>query len=339
MKKTNMILIAFIFQMLLLGCSKNASTNDTTTPIPAPNLLVIQTNNSTANIIGQNQATIGGSITSDGGSAITARGICWNTSPTPTIANNKIQTGSGIGSFIATLSSLLNSTTYYARAYATTSSTTIYGGEITFTTKPLTIPGNGVTDVDGNTYTTVIIADKEWMGQNLRTTKYQNGDIISNVTTNTSWYNLTTGAWCYYNNSSGYNNTYGKLYNWYATTDARKISPVGWHVPSLGEWTTLESNFGANSLAGGALKQAGTMEWQSPNTNATNISNFTAFPGGDRIANNGLFEKQGQYGFWWTADEVNPLFAKSVYLSFSNGYLYSANDGKTQGSSIRCLKD
>jgi uncharacterized protein (TIGR02145 family) len=333
------ILLTLIFQLLLISCSKNGGTDSTTNPVaPLPNVLTIQTNNTT-NIIGQNQANIGGNIVADGGTPITARGICWNTVTAPTIANNKIQVGSGIGSFTATLTALNNSTTYFARAYATNNTTTVYGTEISFTTKPLSIPGNGVTDVDGNTYTTVIIADKEWMAQNLRTTKYRNGDAISNISLANSWYGTSTGAWCYYNNSSGYNNTYGKLYNWFATVDQKQIAPAGWHVPSLGEWTTLESNFTPNNAAGGALKQSGTMEWQSPNTNGTNVSNFSALPGGDRISGNGLFEKQGQYGSWWTADEVNPLFAKSVFLSFNNGYLYSSTDNKLQGSSIRCVKD
>ncbi len=344
MKQKKIFLMVLAFQVILISCSKNDGNSDNPVIPPISSTLNIVTNNTT-NIIGQNQATIGGNITSDGGTAITARGICWNTSPSPTILSNKIQTGSGIGTFTATLTNLLNSTIYYARAFATTNTSTVYGAEINFTTKPLSIAGGGVTDADGNTYTTVIIADKEWMAENLRTAKYQNGDIIPNITATNSWYNTTTGALCYYNNSSGYNNSYGKLYNWFAATDARKISPVGWHVPSLGEWSTLVSNYGAlNSsvIAGGALKQAGTSQWQSPNTNATNVSNFTALPGGIRIDNNGNFSGQGQYGYWWTADEQNPISGRLVSLIYNQGIFNSsfpASAGKTGGLSIRCVKD
>jgi uncharacterized protein (TIGR02145 family) len=78
------------------------------------------------------------------------------------------------------------------------------------------------------------------MQKNLNVSKYKNGDIIPQVTDGTQWANLTTGAWCWYNNDSAtYAATYGKLYNWYAVNDPRGLAPEGWHVPSDGEWNIL----------------------------------------------------------------------------------------------------
>jgi uncharacterized protein (TIGR02145 family) len=340
MKKNKKILAAFIFQLLLISCSKNGGTDAGTNPVaPLPNVLTILTNNTTTSVA-QTSAVIGGNIIADGGLAVTARGICWNTAPSPTILNNKIPAGSGIGSFTATISGLTYATTYFVRAYATNSTTTIYGAEVSFTTKPLSIPGNGVTDVDGNTYTTVILGDKEWMVQNLRTTKYQNGDVIPNITTQTLWSTTVTGAWCYYNNTAGYNNTYGKLYNWYAATDPRQISPVGWHVPSTGEYTVLNAYLGGGNLSGGGLKQAGTSSWASPNSGATNISGFTALPGGSRSwSSSSGFGYFGTLGNWWSSD-IAGSEGRFAQLQHDVAYFDAGtNDPKGAGFSIRCVKD
>ena len=100
-------------------------------------------------------------------------------------------------------------------------------------------PGVGVTDFDGNNYTTVIIGNQEWIGENLRASHYSNGEIISNITNINQWSNLTTGAWAHYNNDIQFENPYGKLYNWYAVVDTRNICPSGWHVPSDNDWNEL----------------------------------------------------------------------------------------------------
>ena len=113
-----------------------------------------------------------------------------------------------------------------------------------------------VTDIDGNVYHTVTIGTQVWMIENLKVTRYRNGDPIVNVIEATKWDTLTTGAWSYYINDPQYNDPYGKLYNGFAVTDSRKICPKGWHVPNDGEWTALDAYIGAGS-AGGAFSR----EW------------------------------------------------------------------------------
>lgn len=136
-----------------------------------------------------------------------------------------------------------------------------------------------VTDIEGNVYLTIKIGDQLWMAENLKVSRYRNGDNIPNVPDTSEWVNLTTGAWVYYNNDSSNDETYGKLYNWYAVDDNRGLCPTGWHVPSEEEWTTL-TIFLIGRNVGGTMKS--TTGWNSPNTGATNESGFSGLPGGNR---------------------------------------------------------
>lgn len=145
----------------------------------------------------------------------------------------------------------------------------------------------GVVDAGGNVYTTVIIGNQEWFTENLRTTKYNNGTPIPNITSNSEWGNLTTGAYAWYDNDEAtYKYAQGALYNWYAV-ETGNLCAAGWHVPTDAEWTTLTDYLGGASVAGGKLKATGTIEaetglWHDPNTGATNETGFTALPGGGR---------------------------------------------------------
>ncbi len=141
---------------------------------------------------------------------------------------------------------------------------------------------NSVTDIDGNIYETVQIGSQIWMKENLRTTKYANGDVIPNVTDGNQWSNLTTGAWSCYSNNNQIQNLFGNLYNWFAVADQRNICPTGWHVPSDVEWITLTDYLGGESVAGGKMKST-AIYWQSPNQDATNESGFSGLPGGFRF--------------------------------------------------------
>ncbi len=199
-------------------------------------------------------------------------------------------------------------------------------------------PPNKVTDIDGNVYHTVRIGTQVWMVENLKTTKYRDGTSIPNITDNTAWSNLTTGAYCDYNNGPSNSATYGRLYNWYAATDARGICPTGWHVPSDAEWTTLVNYFGGDSVAGGKLKEAGTTHWASPNTGATNESGFTAFPGGYRQSN-GSFDDIGIVGYWWSATGTDAATAWYRFMGCGNSDVGRNNYGKTGGFSVRCVRD
>ncbi|OFX32082.1 MAG: hypothetical protein A2X08_17780 [Bacteroidetes bacterium GWA2_32_17] len=197
---------------------------------------------------------------------------------------------------------------------------------------------NTVTDIDGNVYNTITIGTQVWMAENLKTTKYRDGTTIPNVTDNTAWSNLTTGAYCDNSNLSSNSDTYGKLYNWYAVADVHNICPTGWHMPTDAEWSVLTTYLGGESVAGGKLKETGTTHWESPNTGATNETGFTALPGGYRY-DNGSFYNVGNYGLWWSSTESNISNAwfRDAYYLYNN--VNRLNISKKDGFSVRCVKD
>jgi uncharacterized protein (TIGR02145 family) len=200
--------------------------------------------------------------------------------------------------------------------------------------------GVGVTDIDGNTYDTIRICNQTWTKKNLNVSRYRNGDIIPQVTNPTQWANLTTGAWCYYNNDSSNGNIYGKLYNWYAVNDPRGLAPEGWHVASDGEWTILTDCLGGASAAGGKIKEDGLTHWISPNLGATNSSGFTALPGGILHAMNSSFIEIGNTATWWTSTEFNSALGSLRGVFFNVDTVYKGFGGwKYYGLSVRIVKD
>ena len=202
----------------------------------------------------------------------------------------------------------------------------------------VTNPGAGVT-FDGYTYPSIVLGNgQEWMAENLRTTTYANGDPIPNVTDNTQWSTLTTGAWAHYNNDSQYENPYGKLYNWYTVADSRNVCPTGWHTPTDAEWTVLSDYLGGESVAGGKMKSTSTQYWISPNTDATNESGFSGLPGGWRYPN-GSFYDVGYSGFWWSSTEYDAGSAWSRGLDYTLGEVLRGYEDKQKGLAVRCLKD
>ena len=200
---------------------------------------------------------------------------------------------------------------------------------------------NNVSDLEGNSYKTVKIGTQVWMAENLKVSKYNDGTSIPNITDKTQWSNSTTAAWCYYNNDATNNSKYGKLYNWYAvspTTNGNKnVCPTGWHVPTDAEWTVLTDYLGGESFAGGKMKEIGTINWNSPNADATNESLFTGLPGGFR--NNDGYGYVGGYGNWWRSAEINAVNAWSFVLNSSSSTTGKGINIKRNGLSIRCLKD
>ena len=254
----------------IAGTSYGTQVSFTTTAPVSPSV----TTTAISNIKIAN-ATGGGNVINDGGATVIARGVCWNTTGNPTIADSITSNGAGTGSFISSIMQLMYGTTYYVKAYAINSVGVSYGNEVYFIT--LTPP---VFDIDGNGYDTVVIGTQTWLVQNLRVTHLNNGVSIPNITNSTLWKNSTTPALCYYNNDSvSYAAIYGALYNWYAV-NTNNLCPTNWHVPSYSEWETLITYLGGASVAGGKLKEVGTTHWTSPNTGATNSSGFTALPNG-----------------------------------------------------------
>ena len=129
-----------------------------------------------------------------------------------------------------------------------------------------------ITDIDGNVYRTIRIGDQEWMSENLKTTRYNDGQPIPNITDNSQWVNLTTPGYCWYNNNLSNKEIYGGLYNWYAVS-AGNLAPEGWHVPSEAEWVSLIQFLGGEAIAGSRLEQMG----------------FTAQGAGQRTSDFGIF--------------------------------------------------
>ena len=194
------------------------------------------------------------------------------------------------------------------------------------------------TDADGNHYAVVQIGTQIWMAENLKTTSYRNNDPIPYIAVDTSWFNLSTGAYCYYNHDINNYFIYGNLYNWFTVYDIRNIAPVGWHVPSDSEWTTLTTYLGGISLAGAKLKKNCSTLWHSPNIGATNETGFTGLPGSYRDIS-GPFDYIGHAGFWWSSTEHDIVTAGFWQISY--GYLnVNTGDGtKTGGLSVRCVMD
>jgi uncharacterized protein (TIGR02145 family) len=203
-------------------------------------------------------------------------------------------------------------------------------------TQGSTPPSSGtITDIDGNIYATIVVDGTEWMAENLRTTKYRNGANIDYVTNQTDWNGRTVGAFCWYENQTGYENPYGKLYNWYAVADSAGLCPTGWSVASQVEWATFSAALGGNAVAGGKMKEVGTAHWSSPNIAATNESGFTGLPGGSRST---AFVGIGAWGNYWTITSSGSS-AHYVYLNNQGASLGSTTGTKYTGMSVRCRKN
>jgi uncharacterized protein (TIGR02145 family) len=198
-----------------------------------------------------------------------------------------------------------------------------------------------LTDQQGNIYRTIQIGTQEWMAENLKTTIYRNGDPVSNVTDRLTWFESTTGAYCDFNNESGNDCPYGKLYNWYAASDNRNICPTGWHVPSESDWVDLQNQLGGIAVASVKLRSTGVQFWQFFNEGATNESGFSALPGGYRAAAPQLdFYNLGYNGFWWSSTSATSTLANYRGLSNINGnQLLTGATNKYFGHSVRCIKD
>jgi len=204
-----------------------------------------------------------------------------------------------------------------------------------------TLEYGSVSDNDYNVYKTITIGTQTWMAENLRTTRYRNGEDIPEVTVNTTWKNLTSGAYSNYENTTDLDKiaTHGRLYNWFAVSDTRNLAPEGWHVATDADWTTLVTYLGGSSVAGGKMKEVGNTHWNSPNTSATNTSGFTALPGGRREYTDGSFINTGFNGFWWTSSAYNPDYSWYRQINYDGAIVNAANFHKQYGFSVRCVKD
>lgn len=209
--------------------------------------------------------------------------------------------------------------------------------------------GAGTTDIQGVKYKTVVIGEQEWMAENLKVTKFNDGTTIPNLIENNQWESTENAAWCDYNHDPSNSETYGKLYNWFTvdrnTNGNKNVCPSGWHVPSGKEWKVLSSYLGGSSVAGGKMMEKGTSHWAAPNSKADNSSLFTALPAGRRESTYGgwgePFYGLGTSCNWWSTTKDSDIPGESgfKYLQSNNNYLYNAGINENNGYSIRCLKD
>jgi uncharacterized protein (TIGR02145 family) len=250
-------------------------------------------------------------------------------------------------SISANISGLITGTQYHFRVKAVNSQGTSYSANM-----PLS-KFDPVTDIDGNVYKTVSIGTQQWMAENLRVTKYRDGTIIPYINDPGEWILSTSGAYCaIYPNDTTKVKTFGRLYNYYAVTDNRKLCPAGWHVPSDAEWTTLTDfliNNGYGFQGSGtdiAKSLAATSGWTTYWTAGTpgndqinnNSSGFTALPGGVRNIV-GAFSSIGMVGLWWslTPDKDTGGWFRGINFNYTDvGRSYNP---KTIGFSVRCLRD
>jgi len=204
-------------------------------------------------------------------------------------------------------------------------------------------------DIDGNMYKTVTIGTQIWMAENLMVTRYRNGDAIPHVTENSEWGDLTTGAYCNYEENSNSVATYGRLYNWYAVIDDRNIAPEGWHVATDDDLKQLEMYLGMSreeaddygwrgTNEGGKLKESGTLHWANPNLGATNESGFSALPGGHRDDDGGFYG-MGNLAFFWSSTVRSNYYAWSRTLVFDKAEIRRLYYHTGSGFSVRCVKD
>jgi uncharacterized protein (TIGR02145 family) len=307
---------------------------------------------------GASWAVSASQIISDGGAPINARGVCWGTSSNPTVDGSKTTDGSGEGDFISSLTGLLPNTTYYVRPYATNIAGTSYGEGTSFKT----LEANTMIDGEGNLYRTITVGGKEWMAENLKVTKYNDGTAIAKPEDNEQWAANSSGAYTIYPHSyiSDIDSdeqmvaAYGIHYNWYAVDNPKGLCPVGWRIPTDTDWTDLTNQItGSTDLIGNKLKSRrqinsplggnyATTEhprWEENSTYwGTDDYGFSALPSSYRFSS-GTWLNIGFTGRWWTSTSLGDSNAWFREITYDYGQITRTVDAKNYGLSVRCIRD
>jgi len=337
--KLLIIILCTIGSLFTISCKKD---NDN---LPLIKTLLVSN-------IGSTTANSGGTISWNIESDITGRGICWGSEINPTIEDNITTDGKGSGIFKSVLSKLLPNTTYYTRSYVIKNGRVIYGNPVSFKTEDV------ITDIDGNVYNIVRIGHQLWMAENLKTTRFVNGDAIATTvpaTLNIMYDPDPVFQWAY----DGLEKNaakYGRLYTWYAVTDPRGLCPLGWHIPSDDEWTELENylisngyNFDGTTTGNKvALSLASPTDWNYSqdmgtlgNINYPDFRNkacFSALPSGYRNQD-GRFMDKGSSCCWWSGTEDFTYNAYYRYLLSARNDLIRSSYFEFCAVSVRCIKD
>lgn len=339
-----LVAIFSISAIVLISCNKNEIPSLTTNAITD---------------ITATSACLHGNIISDGGANIIVRGFVWNTVSNPSLDANLAfsENGTTTGEYSFNLDDLNVNTTYYVRAYAKNSVGIAYGKEHVFTTlKELNgIPCpdcETVTDIEGNIYHTVLIGSQCWLVENLKTTKFNDAEQITNITNNVDWKNTTIGAFCYYENNIENKDIYGNLYNFYAV-ETGKLCPQGWHVASDNEWKQLEGFSDSNYKIGNPVwddegwrgsdagkKLKSKLGWLGgSDENYSNEFGFSAKGGGMRTGNIGDFQRIKEWGLWWSDKNNDETNVYRRYMGNHDLNIARFPSNPKDGYSVKCIKN
>jgi len=343
------IAISIIALALLTGCKKDEPTKENSSNIDQEELLVtlntlpVETTNGRGAVVKSNISYRQDVFNID-------LGVCWSTSPSPTVDNqsnhgaitftnagNQIQAPYNIGDsldFSTVVSGLLANTKYYIRSFVACAGNGIaYGNEESFTTASSNNDGTGVIDFDDNNYKTVIIGNQEWMAENLRASKYANGDSIIHIEDSTQWSNSTSGAFCWKNNNEVNETNSGKIYNWHAITDARNICPSGWHVANKNDWDNLVNQLKTDGFEDKVYSALGSMH-----DLVTGYYGFNSDAGSVRYSNNPSFEFCNTSGTWWSIEENDSIKSGKFFATMENQF-FGNNTYYDPSFNVRCVKD
>ena len=341
----------FLFSLIPLFCTTGCQKENGELP---------RLSTDSAHTISRTSACFNGTIIDEGSDSIVDKGFCWSLQPYPTLGGqSKPHFPYKDGHLGNCISGLTPGTMYYARAYATNGAGTAYGNQVSFTTRTADIlvqfnpelSYGEVLDIDGNSYNTITIGSQEWMAENLKTTRYNDGDPIPLITLDPSKTGPLPAGYCWYqNNEEIFKDMYGAYYNWFAVhTD--KVCPSGWHVPTDEEWKILEMFLGMTSEQadstgyrgtneGEKIKETGTFNWVEESLPGSNLSGFTALPGGVASAEGRPnFAGEGIWAFWWSATEYYPEFAWNRGVAWNTPWITRQSFYKSEFINVRCVKD
>lgn len=337
--KISIILCFFISFTLIDGCKKKEEDKNTPVVITNP---VTDITSTTAKLNGD--AWCPDSDMERLPYSFSEKGFCYSNTPNPTTSSNKIKIGTSDGEYSYTVG-VGAATSYYVKAYAIYEKGTLYGAEVNFTTLPMesiTYDYNAnsnstpVFDNEGNMYHTVFIGGKQWMSDNLKVTKYNDGTEIPNITDSIQWKNATSGARCDLYNAPTNSPKLGCYYNWDAVNNSAGICPAGWHVPTEAEWDVLADSVGSYSVM--KIKEKGQNHWNLGYPAATNSTGLTILGSGYRDTK-GQFQDYKSYGNFWTATQYNTSNAYCRKIYYQDDELTSNNVSKKYGYSVRCVKN
>jgi len=289
------------------------------------------------------EAVAGFDIADSGGGTIINYGVCWSTVKYPTTADRHIEKSGAFSKDEEYLiGGLTINMTYYLRAFASNSVGKAYGEQVSFTThgfSPDSVSFGSVADFDGNTYRTIQIGPQEWMAENLKTTKYNDGSQIYYCANGgpagyTEWFDLWRGAYCWYDNNPEANKELGAIYNFHAVSTG-KLCPSGWHVPSYSEWVSLINFLGGAVGSFSEHTDNAPVYWGNLERNIE-LSSFNPGPGGCLHSFGFLNRDCTPCRYWWTSDPY-------IKYNFPYAYLVSFNlisdEPQSYGFNVRCVKD